>query len=336
MQKSSHKKSLTKATTSTQPTTLARRTTKSRNLPVLHTSQRGKKKKAKQQLIKMQNEKLLLGPKIRNTKTYTHDTRPEAKTVKATASHLPAEYPGYTYRHRLNEFTVDSLSPTHKKFCELPDGSGSRYSMIAYQRTKPFTVQAWLRDPGAVASRELRDKGLIPCSLTNVLHGKDQQILFSVDPVLIEKYKNMKAAWGLEWHIDVEGFQETIRGYLRDWQIDPVTRKTGSLRFVGTSVYHPTHVHIPLEFEGHEDGNASKKGAMMLTPHTNIQGIFDPSAARRLGTSTPPMNIIQITHDREPHHTVRAGDIAIPTWVAIPPQTTWAKHVLMTFTKDGK
>jgi hypothetical protein len=299
-----------------------------RNIP-----NRGKKRKV---IVKPINEKLLLGNSFKpEVIKYTHNPLLETKKAKATASHMPAEYPGYTYRHRLNEFTVDSLSPIHTKFCELPDGSGSRYSMISYQRTKPFTVKGYLRRRGASASRKLRDKGLIPCSLTHILHGKNQQVLFAVDPILLEKLKLMKASWGREWHIDVEGFQENIRGFLRDWQIDPVTRKTGSLRFVGTSAYHPTHVHIPLEFEGHEDGNASKKGAMMLTPHTNIQGIWDPSASRRLGTGAPPMEIIQITHDREPHHTVRAGDIAIPNWVQIPAHTTWSKHVLMTFTKNG-
>jgi len=326
-------------TNSTKPKSASTTTKKSSGLQ--HQQRRYKSKgKAVSKKLKAQmrpiDHALLLGNQKTVNKIYVHNPRPSNKQAKATFNHMPAEYPGYTYRSRLNEFTVDSLSPTHKRFCELPDGSGSRYSMISYQRTKPFTIKGSLRQTGVLASQTLRDQGLIPASMTHVLNGKNQQINFAIDPISLEKYKTMKASWAVEWHIDIEGFQETFRGHLRDWQIDPVTRTTGSLRFVGNSAYHPTHVHIPLEFEGHEDGNASKKGAMMLTPHTNIQAIFDPSAARRLGSGTAPIEVIQITHDREPHHTVRAGDIALPTWLTIPSQETWQKHVLMTFTKDGK
>ena len=323
-----------KATTTTTTTT-----TRGKK-PQIHTiAQRGpkavKKQKKKKALFKPLKEELLLGNVKKVEEVYTHDPTPAHKATPATPNHMPAQHPGYTFRNRLNEFTVDSLSPTQKKFCELPDGSGSRYSMISYQRTKPFVVKGILREKGKQPSNHLRDEGMIPCSLTNVLNGKEQQILFAVDPISLEKYKTAKYAWSIEWHIDIEGFQENFRGYLRDWQIDPVTRKTGSLRFIGNTSHHPIHVHLPLEFEGHEDGNASKKGAMMLTPHTNIQGLFHPGPARRLGIGNAPIESIQITHDREPHHTVRAGDIALPTWFTIPDQKTWRKHVLMTFTKDG-
>ena len=133
----------------------------------------------------------------------------------------------------------------------------------------------------------------------------------------------------------MDNYQEPIRCILRDWQIDPATRRSGSMRFIGTSTMHPTHVHIPMEFEGSSDGKAAKKGAMMLTPSTNIEAIFDPSLASRLGTGAPPIEISNEIHDREPHHTLRAGDVALPQWVRIPEGLKWSKHVLMTFTKNG-
>eukprot|EP00461_Guttulinopsis_vulgaris_P004507 UN04509 len=291
------------------------------------------KPKRKKAVWKPPSEALLTGAKPAPEPLYLPDPTPADNEFPATPSHMPSYYIGYKFNKRLNEFQVDQLSPLHRKFSIKTTDGTNRFAFIGYQRTKPWVVKAYPRELGTAAI--LRSKGFIPCAVQHVKNGKDQHMNFYIDPVTLEKYKTMKAAWAVEWHLEVDGHQERIRALLRDWQIDPVTQLTGSMRFIGTSPTHPTHIHLPVEFEGADDGNAAKKGAMMLTPQTNIQGYFYPSIASRLGTGAAPYEINAEIHDREPHHTLRVGDIALPQWIIVPDANKWRKHVLMTFTKDG-
>ena len=143
------------------------------------------------------NPDILLGIKPAPEPKFLPNRLPDVN-YPATATHLPSQYVGYQFRPRLNEFFVDNLSPKEKRFGDKVDGSGSRFSWIGYQRTKPYVIKAWTRRRGSDISDELRSKGLIPAAVQHITNGENQHINLAIDPVKLERFKTMKAMWSVE------------------------------------------------------------------------------------------------------------------------------------------
>ena len=111
---------------------------------------------------------------------------------------------------------------------------------------------------GKGAARAVRRAGRVPA----VLYGdKKDPIMFSLEPIALEKEMNRRGFFSRVFDLDVDGAAH--KGLVRDVQIDPVTMRPIHADFLRVSKTAKVTVHVTVQFVNEEASPGLKFGGVL-------------------------------------------------------------------------
>ena len=111
---------------------------------------------------------------------------------------------------------------------------------------------------GKGAARAVRRAGRVPA----VLYGdKKDPIMFSLEPIALEKEMNRRGFFSRVFDLDVDGAAH--KGLIRDVQIDPVTMRPIHADFLRVSKTAKVTVHVTVQFVNEEASPGLKFGGVL-------------------------------------------------------------------------
>lgn len=230
------------------------------------------------------------------------------------------------------KMVVYGLTDAQRKY-ETTNLNEPRFLYGMGNPNRPHIIKAFPRElPGKAFTTYLRKNGYIPCSISH-MSDFNKTINIFLDPIAIEPLTRAPGAYSAIHHVEIAGYSERFRCLIRNWSIDPATRKTAHIQFMLVEPTRKWEHKVSIAHVGESECIGVKHGGVLLQPSIYMHTIHDPALGARLGHCEPPTVLSIDIVDRGLTQTFRGFEMPKPIFLEMPEDRTWNRHVFLTFTK---
>ena len=256
-----------------------------------------------------------------------------AKEFPVEATTVPLEFAGFTLSPDLKVMHTVPHTPKQKKMSTTANGD-PRFFFTMSNHNDPYVIKAEVRDSWSNESNEYNRMrvGRIPCVINSPKRNNAPMNIW-VDPIemqVLSEYRNINNA---VYHVEVEGYAERFRCFVRDYTLDSASGKVIHVSFMIAESGAKCEVRIPVMIEGGADAVAVKRGALLLQPIRHLTVEYDHAMACKLGVGAPPRSVHVNVVDCAMGDTVHTHDIGLPPFLRLDDRMESYRHVLCTFKK---